>query len=148
MRYTLILLALACDPNVKVEPVDVVEDFVTDADGDGYTDEDGDCDDSDSSVNIGAIEICDGVDNDCDGEIDEEVTTSFYADADGDGFGNPEYVEEACEASEGFVPNGSDCDDTNHEIYPAADDVCDGIDNCYEAFVPSIIQAQKTAHEV
>ena len=129
MRYTFILLALACDPNVKVEPVDVVEDFVTDADGDGYTEEDGDCDDSDSSIHTGALEICDGVDNDCDGEVDEEVTTAFYADADGDGFGNAELMEEACEASEGFVPNGSDCDDTNDQIYPAADEICDGVDN-------------------
>ena len=64
----------------------MVEDFVIDADGDGYTTEDGDCDDADSSIHTGAIEICDGVDNNCDGQIDEEVTTVFYADGDGDGF--------------------------------------------------------------
>ena len=56
MRYTFILLALACDPNVKVEPVDVVEDFVTDADRWVYR-EDGDCDDSDSSIHIGALDL-------------------------------------------------------------------------------------------
>ena len=45
---------------------------MTDADGDGYTDEDGDCDDSDSSIHIGALEICDGVDNNCDGKLMKE----------------------------------------------------------------------------
>ena len=50
-----------------------------------------------------------------------------------------DYLEESCEPSEGFVPNGSDCDDTNNEIYPAADEVCDRVDNCHEAFVLSII---------
>ena len=129
MRYSFLLFFLACDPNVKVEPVDVVEEFITDADGDGYSEESGDCDDYDGSINIGAIEICDGVDNNCDGQIDEGVTTSFYADADGDGFGNAEYIEEACEPSEGFVPNGSDCDDANDQVYPSADEICDGIDN-------------------
>ena len=68
--------------------------------------------------------------------------------ADGDGFGNLDYVEESYETLEWFVPNGSDCDDTNNEIYPAADEVCDGVDNSHEAFVLSIIQAQKTAHKV
>ena len=129
MRYSFVLFVLACDSSVKVDPVDVVEEGILDSDGDGYLESEGDCDDSDASVNIGATEICDGIDNNCDGEIDEGVMTSFYADSDGDGFGDAQYVEEACESPEGFVPNGSDCDDENGDIYPSADEVCDGIDN-------------------
>ena len=84
--FFFLMLILACEIEEKTQPVDVVEDFVTDADGDGHTTEDGDCDDADSSIHTGAIGIvC--VDNNCDGQIDEEVTTVFYADGDGDGFG-------------------------------------------------------------
>ena len=78
MRYSFVLFVLACDSSVKVDPVDVVEEGILDSDGDGYLESEGDCDDSDASVNIGATEICDGIDNNCDGEIDEEVTSSLH----------------------------------------------------------------------
>ena len=48
----------------------------TDADGDGYAAEEGDCDDTDALTSPGALEACDGWDNDCDGEIDEEMAAS------------------------------------------------------------------------
>ncbi|MDG1480759.1 MAG: putative metal-binding motif-containing protein, partial [Myxococcota bacterium] len=99
-----------------------------DADGDGY-DADEDCDDENSVVNPSASEICDGVDNNCDGVVDEEVTTTFYADTDADGFGDADSTTEACEKPDGFVPIGSDCDDTNGEVYPSAPEQCDGVDN-------------------
>ncbi|HAD12429.1 MAG TPA: hypothetical protein DCF33_08315, partial [Saprospirales bacterium] len=44
-----------------------------------------DCDDNNAAINPGAQEVCDGVDNDCDGQVDEGVKTTYYADADGDG---------------------------------------------------------------
>ena len=67
-----------------------------DADGDGWVTfenecmDGGDCDDNDATVYPGAEEVCDGVDNNCDGIIDEEVSTTYYADSDGDGFGDPD----------------------------------------------------------
>ena len=81
---------------------------------DGYAAEKGDCDDTDSAISPGEEEVCDGADNDCDGEPDDglpEVTV--YEDMDGDGFGDPAAAVEACGAIEGLVDNGDDCDDTN-----------------------------------
>ena len=72
-------------------PTPAEEEAKADADGDGYwsTSFDGeDCDDKDPDIHPGAVEGCDGVDNNCDGDVDEGVTTTFYADRDGDGFGD------------------------------------------------------------
>ena len=66
--------------------------FVVDADGDGYLGEE-DCDDSDALINIGAVEVCDGRDNDCNGEIDEGVLNLYYIDDDGDGYGDGENIQ-------------------------------------------------------
>jgi hypothetical protein len=60
-----------------------------DGDSDGFT-EDVDCDDSDLSVYPGAAEVCDGVDNNCNGAVDEGLLDTWYLDADGDGFGDAE----------------------------------------------------------
>ena len=100
----------------------------TDADEDGFTD-DVDCDDGDAAVNPNAEEICDGVDNDCDGTVDQEVTQRFFSDADGDGFGDPTSAVEACEQPEGAVTDDTDCDDASAESYPDAPEQCDGLDN-------------------
>ncbi|MBN2798201.1 MAG: putative metal-binding motif-containing protein, partial [Deltaproteobacteria bacterium] len=54
-----------------------------DADGDGFS-TDVDCDDDDAGVNPDADEVCDGRDNDCDGEVDDGVTLTFFRDSDGD----------------------------------------------------------------
>ncbi len=102
---------------------------VSDADGDGYSVDEGDCDDEDAAVHPEAVEICDGIDNDCDGETDEDVTTTYYADADGDGFGDPDSPVEACDLPDGAVPNASDCDDAEADSYPGNVEACDGIDN-------------------
>ena len=81
-----------------------------DADGDGVEETD-DCDDEDPSAYPGAIESCDGVDNDCDGEIDNDpVYETFYIDFDGDGFGSEEV--ESCDGQpEDTVVWGGDCHD-------------------------------------
>ncbi len=100
-----------------------------DEDGDGFRPSDGDCDDGDSTVNPGASEVCDNLDNDCDGTIDEDVASTFYMDYDQDGFGNPDRTESACEVPDGYVTNGNDCDDEQPRAYPGNPEVCDGIDN-------------------
>ena len=105
-----------------------------DEDQDGYS-ADEDCDDSDGTINPAATEICDNVDNDCDGEVDEEVKTTFYRDADSDGFGDIDVPTEACEIPTGYVPNANDCDDTQATAFPGNTEVCDGIDNDCDTLV-------------
>ena len=100
-----------------------------DADHDGYSLEEGDCDDADNRVSPGEIEVCDGLDNDCSGGVDDGVTKTVYDDADGDGFGNPDAAHAVCAAAEGQVDNGNDCDDADDAVFGGAVEVCDGIDN-------------------
>ena len=80
-------------------------------------------------MNPGAEEICDGVDNNCDGEVDEGVTSTYYADTDGDGFGDAESTTDSCEQPDGYAPIGTDCDDSSAESYPSAPEQCDDEDN-------------------
>jgi hypothetical protein len=100
-----------------------------DVDGDGYTVDD--CDDNDPAVHPGAEEICNEVDDDCDGAIDEEVTSTWFLDADGDGYGDTLQSVEGCGAPSGYVANDTDCDDGDDAIHPGADEYCnDQDDDC------------------
>jgi len=70
-----------------------------------------DCSDNNAFIFPGANEVCDNVDNNCDGEIDEYVQNTYYLDADFDGFGNIDEAILACDMPLGYVNNGDDCDD-------------------------------------
>jgi MYXO-CTERM domain-containing protein len=106
-----------------------------DSDNDGYQIVGGfcggdDCDDANAAVNPGATEICDGIDNDCDGQIDENGSaTTYYADSDGDGYGDPGVTQDACAPPSGYVADNTDCDDSEDTVYPGANEICDGLDN-------------------
>ena len=66
----------------------------------------------------GRPEVCDNLDNNCNGQSDENVGSIFYTDADGDGFGDADLFTLGCEGQEGLVSNGEDCDDTNIDLNP------------------------------
>jgi hypothetical protein len=78
----------------------------------------------------GKIEICDGRDNDCDGQTDEWYHQKEYLrDFDGDGWGNIDMKTKACLAPPWHVLKAGDCDDLDKEVYPGAEEICDGKDN-------------------
>jgi hypothetical protein len=101
-----------------------------------------DCDDTDASVYPGATEVCNEVDDNCDGQTDENVTTTYYADVDSDGFGDPSTTTDACTLPSGHVADNTDCNDALNTVFPggtescytAHDDDCDGDTNDPDAF--------------
>ena len=75
-------------------------------------------------------EICDGLDNNDNGLIDEGLPReTYYLDADGDGYGDPGFSIEDCERPDGYTSNADDCDDTHDLRWDGAPDGCDGVDN-------------------
>jgi hypothetical protein len=111
----------------------------------GYADadEDGlpaceDCDDSDATTFPGADEVCDGLDNDCNGDIDEEPVdgSTYFLDYDLDGFGGALFTTVACASPDPalFVENDDDCNDYSDQAYPGGAEVCDGLDNDCNGF--------------
>ena len=118
-----LLLQLACFPGIKEsEEERFIENPSDDFDGDDYTEDQGDCDDQNPNVSPIGIEVCDGFDNDCNGVVDDNPSdiVTYYADADGDGFGIESDTELACPADkpDGYIEekvrNGQvvfDCDD-------------------------------------
>jgi hypothetical protein len=93
------------------------------------------CNDQNPEIHPEALEICDGLDNDCDGLIDDDddsITgqSTFYLDEDGDGYGNPTTGTLACEAASDQLTDGTDCDDQNNTVHPGAIENCtDALDN-------------------
>ncbi|MFM7770018.1 MAG: Calx-beta domain-containing protein, partial [Bacteroidota bacterium] len=64
------------------------------------------------------VEVCNGIDDNGNGQIDEGVLNTYYADVDGDGYGNPGSSIQACSPPSGYVTNNTDCNDTNAGINP------------------------------
>ena len=95
----------------------------------GYVSNSTDCNDSNSAIHPGATEVCNTVDEDCDGLIDEGVQSTFYRDLDNDTYGNAAQTIQACSAPVGYVSNSSDCDDSNSGINPGAAELCNTIDD-------------------
>ena len=91
----------------------------------------GDCDDTRADVHPAMPEVCNGIDDDCDGEVDMGLLIEVWSDLDGDGFGDPDSYERVCEAEPFHVRDDTDCDDGAAEVHPEAEERCDGIDqNC------------------
>ncbi len=88
-----------------------------------------DCDDTEPLSYPGNTEVCDGIDNNCNNNIDEGLLNTYYIDSDNDGYGNINISVQECSAPSGYVSNNTDCDDSNNNVYPGSTEVCDGIDN-------------------
>jgi hypothetical protein len=113
-----------------------------DRDGDGYYPAEAapsgatapwDCAWDDAEVHPGADERCDGVDNDCDGAIDDEPVDgeAWYPDGDNDGTASAQGSIAACDRPAGFLAQDAigDCDDNDQDVHPGADESCNGIDD-------------------
>jgi hypothetical protein len=100
-----------------------------DGDGDGVSEEQGDCSPDDPATYPGAVEVCDGKDNDCDGQTDEDPEgPMWFFDGDGDGLGTSTDALAACTQPEGFVAEGGDCNDTDPAIHPGQAEACNDVD--------------------
>ncbi len=132
-----------CDGNTDDSTAINTSTWHADTDGDGYGDssvtqdacdapsgfvsDSTDCNDGDAVVNPGGSETCDGVDQDCNGTVDDNAsdTSTWYADADGDGLGDPAVMQQACDAPSGYVADNTDCDDSSGSDLDA-----DGLQDC------------------
>jgi len=127
-----VLLALfGCPPIPNEEPGTVVGR--PDKDEDGF-DRASDCDDSNALISPAAAEMCNGIDDNCDGVIDEDAVDiiTWYADADGDDYGDAAAYKTECTAPARYVKDASDCNDASDDYYPGAPETgCTGPDyNC------------------
>ena len=91
----------------------------------GYAAKSGDCNDTSASINPGAAEACNGLDDNCNGSLDEGFALSaFFADSDGDGFGSAAAPVQACAAPPAHVTSSTDCNDSNPAAYPGGAELC------------------------
>ena len=137
-----------CDGQIDEASALTVTTWYEDGDNDGYGDpavaieacaqpagyiaDNTDCDDNDDDIFPSAPELCNGEDDNCDGQIDESSAIdalTWYEDSDNDGYGNISQLQLACEQPANHVENADDCDDGDDTISPLATEDCDGLDN-------------------
>jgi Putative metal-binding motif/FG-GAP repeat len=135
---------VACSPNDE-RTCAVPTPWYLDADADGHGGRDGvlfacerpdghsfdsdDCDDSTAQRAPGLVESCDGIDNDCNGTVDDlSGGGTWYVDQDQDGYGDPAAATTGCNFGGERVVDSTDCDDHNDNIWPGAEETCDDID--------------------
>ena len=131
-----------CDGERHDEDCDPLTHGGLDNDGDGQedarccnaTDCGSDCNDGNAAVHLGATEVCNLLDDDCDGVVDEGVTVDGFVDADRDGYGGAT-TRAACTTAAGFAVNGGDCDDDDASAHPGMVELCDTVDNDCDAIV-------------
>ncbi len=140
-----------CDGDVDSNAVDRTTWYL-DSDFDGFGDDTntqvscgppadhvpdgGDCNDANEDVNPGEVEVCNGIDDDCNGDIDGDATNlvDWFQDADTDTFGNASVMVTACNAPAQHVADSTDCDDTDAAINPGQDELCDAVDRDCSGF--------------
>ena len=117
-----------------------LSDGFVDDDGDGYREVDGDCRDNNPDVNPGVVEVCDGIDNDCNegaDELDAADITVWYQDQDQDGYGIDAVSKLSCTAPYLFSTEGGDCDDGSPAFHPNAEELCEeGQDSNCDGYAP------------
>lgn len=111
-----------------------------DADGDGVPAGD-DCDDADPDRYPGNDEVCDGADQDCDADVDEDAVDAItlYRDADGDGWGLQDEVRQSCSPEDGWSSTVGDCDDLDVAVNPDAGEALDGVDGDCSGAVDDLV---------
>ena len=113
----------------------------------GYVQNDGDCNDDSltgGAIHPAAMELCNALDDNCNGITDEGVQLIFYADEDGDSFGNPMLTTPACSAPAGYVSNFNDCNDQpsgGENIHPLSIEVCNNIDDNCDTIIDEGLQS-------
>ena len=105
---------------------------------DGFEAQGGDCDDESPEVHPGADEVCDDLDNDCNGAVDDDPVDAetYFNDHDGDGYGSGDGTRFCEDPGEGWATNDGDCDERDPAIHPDAveEDDYDGLDqDCDDA---------------